>query len=141
MQIQNDSHPLPFPPSELTLRNVFPSPYIKWQPSVDPGVNHYNIYAEGNSIGSVADSVTVFDIPSSLSIGSGYDFNVTTVWDDASESIFSDTVNILYGIPTKVTGILGLPQNGSADLSWNANPQNNITHYISVIHSEPMRFC
>jgi fibronectin type 3 domain-containing protein len=128
-QYLTQQNPQPYPPFDVKLLNYYPNQFLQWQKTPEPDVASFNIYANGSLLDNIFSDSTKYVLPTSLTTGTLYQFNVTTVWSNGLESDYSDTVDYVYGTPSLVTGINGVPQNSGAFLSWNANPESNITGY------------
>jgi fibronectin type 3 domain-containing protein len=139
--------PQPFAPTDVTLVNMYPTPLLIWEPSPEPDLDHYNIYANDALMASVDGSETTYQLPALLknkapaadatdvrspsihAPGDLYQFDISVVWSDGTEGDRSEPASIVSGTPTTVRGLGADPQDGQVMLSWSANPEGNITGY------------
>ena len=113
---------------------------VRWQPQDDEDVGGYTIYrVEDGELKKLA-TVKGYDSAEYLDDGSAFDplehgseysyavaaYNTYRVEGERSELVTGSTKQL----PTPVTGVEAQQEQGVVSLSWNANPEQDIDHYV-----------
>ncbi|MEJ2744825.1 MAG: hypothetical protein P8123_03935, partial [bacterium] len=134
--IKATTKPLPSTPRGLSASsNKARSVPLRWEKNPERDIKKYLVFAskkEGGSFKRLAETSQSEFVHKGLKDLTRYFYKIKVVDVDALESDFSNVVSATTKArPAKPSGLSaesGLPK--SARLSWNANPESDIAHYV-----------
>ncbi|MCB9857260.1 MAG: fibronectin type III domain-containing protein [Phycisphaerales bacterium] len=127
--------PVP-PPSNVSATASISSVYLAWDWVTDNRVGGYGIYRSTTSGGPYSQASAVQDnnwTDTNVVAGTTYYYVVVSIYNSQSESAYSAEVSATPGDffpPAAPTGVVAVPTDGGANLSWNANTEFDFSEYV-----------